>query len=80
MTRGKLDLSTGLSCAMAIYGRQYNPILTLQALSYFEDLQPALPIGVKTDLTNAVKAVSLHSLPEITASQKIGAVADDKSA
>jgi hypothetical protein len=58
--------------ASAIYGRQYNPVLTLQALCYFEDLTGPLSEKIKTDLIGAVKSVSLRNLPVIAASQKIG--------
>ena len=72
ITQGKITLSEGIAGASAIYGRQYNPVLTLQALSYFEDLTGPLAEKVKTDLIGAVKSVSLQNLPVITTSQKIG--------
>ena len=72
ITEGKITLPEGIAAARAIYGRQYNPVLTLQALSYFEDLTGSLPEQVKTDLIGAVKSVSLQDLPVVTASQKIG--------
>ena len=31
------DLDDGLAAAKAIYGKQYNPIFTFKALSYFEN-------------------------------------------
>lgn len=67
-----ISLSEGLACAKAIYGRQYNPMLTLQALSYFDDLHESLAPDVQSRLLAAVKSVSLQSLPEMTASRKIG--------
>lgn len=66
------SLSEGLACAKAIYGRQYNPMLTLQALSYFNDLHGSLAPDVQSRLLAAVKSVSLQNLPEMTASRKIG--------
>jgi len=30
ITRGTMDLAQGLASARAIYGRQYNPVMTLQ--------------------------------------------------
>jgi hypothetical protein len=72
ISRTRIDLSEGLACAGAIYGRQYNPLLTLQALSYFDDLREPLAPEVKSDLLAAVKAVSLQNLPTISASHKIG--------
>ena len=64
--------SEGLACAKAIYGQQYNPMLTLQALSYFDDLHESLAPDVQSRLLAAVKSVSLQNLPETTASRKIG--------
>ena len=72
VTQAKLDLAEGVACARAIYGRQYNPLMTLQALSYFDDLPNRLPSSVKADLLAAVKAVSVGHLPRIEASGKIG--------
>jgi hypothetical protein len=72
LDKAKLHLIHGIACAKAIYGRQYNPMLTLQALSYFDDLREPLAPGVKSDLVAAVKSVSLQDLPAIDAAQKIG--------
>ena len=73
ITQGRLDLAEGIAAATAIYGPQYNPILTLQALSYFEDLPEPLPTGMRTDLLAAVKSVSLQKLPTMPATHRIGA-------
>lgn len=67
-----INLSEGLACAKAMYGRQYNPMLTLQALSYFKDLHGSLAPDVQSRLLAAVKSVSLQNLPEMTASWRIG--------
>lgn len=72
MGLGGIGLPAGIACAAAIYGPQYNPALTLQALSYFDDLHEPLPQQVRIDLLAAVKGVSLSSLPAVTASQGIG--------
>jgi hypothetical protein len=72
LTEASIELSVGIACAAAIYGRQYNPVMTLQALSYFDDLPESLPERVKIDLLAAVKSVSLQTLPFITSSDKIG--------
>ena len=58
--------------ARAIYGRQYNPLMTLQALSYFDDVPAPLSRSVTADLRAAVTAVSLETLPAVTASRRIG--------
>lgn len=72
MEKGRITLSEGVACAAAIYGRQYNPALTLQALSYFDDLREALPQDVRAALRAAVRSVSLPNLPTIRALQGIG--------
>lgn len=67
-----VNLAEGIACAQAIYGRQYNPMMTLQALSYFADLQDPLPPAIEADLLATVKSVAVHNLPVITASGHIG--------
>lgn len=69
----KIPLAHGIACAQAIYGEQYDPTMTLTALSYFDDLPEPLTDRVKKDLLAAVQSVSLESLPEIDATAKIGA-------
>ena len=71
--RARIGLAEGIAAAAAIYGRQYNPVLTLQALAYFDDLPDPLPAAMKADLLAAVKSVSLQNLPTVTATQRIGA-------
>ena len=72
LTLGKLNLLDGLASAKAIYGQQYNPILTLQALSYFDDLPTPLPESMKAKLLTAVKSATLENLPIRNATQGIG--------
>lgn len=67
-----INLAEGIAGAQAIYGQQYNPMMTLQALSYFADLQDQLPPAIESDLLAAVKSVAVHNLPVITASGRIG--------
>jgi hypothetical protein len=73
ITQARIGLAEGIAAAAAIYGRQYNPVLTLQALAYFDDLPEPLPAGTRADLLAAAKSVSLQSLPTVAASQRIGA-------
>jgi hypothetical protein len=73
ITVGQLDLTEGIACAAAIYGQQYNPILTLQALSYFEDLPDELPAKIQAELRAAVREVSLRNLRAVSALGTIGA-------
>jgi hypothetical protein len=60
-----IDLPTALAAGRVIYGRSFNPLITLKALSYFDDLS-ALPAEVKRRLSAAVAAVDPASLPELT--------------
>ena len=63
---GRIDLPTALAAARAIYGAQFNPQLTLKALSYFEDGNlPRLPRATKDRLAKAVRDVDLDRLPTI---------------
>ncbi len=72
ITRSKVPLAEGIAAAKAIYGRQYNPVLTLQALTYFDDLGKPLPARMKVDLLEAVKSVSLEKIPTLSATHRIG--------
>jgi hypothetical protein len=73
LTKGMLALPEGIAAARAIYGRQYDPLMTLQALSYFEDLREALDGTLKSMLLAAVSQVSVQDLPAVTARNAIGA-------
>jgi len=62
----RIDLPTALAAARAIYGRQFNPQITLKALSSFNDGNlRRLPKGVKDRLAKAAREVDLDRLPEI---------------
>jgi hypothetical protein len=56
-----IDLPKLLAAGTLVYGRKFNPLITLKALSYFEDL-PALPQNVRTRLMTAVAAVDITKL------------------
>lgn len=72
ITLGRLSLADGLASARAIYGRRYSPLLTLQALVFFDDLPDALPQSMQSDLRAAVKSVSIDRLPTMTSAGLIG--------
>jgi hypothetical protein len=81
LTKTSLTLTQGIAAAAAIYGRQYDPLMTLQALSYFGDLHPVPDEAVTSVLLAAVKEVSLQDLPVIEASSKtVGLDVDDRGA
>jgi len=48
-----------------IYGGKFNPLITLKALSYFDDV-PTLPGEVRARLARAVEAVDVTALPVLT--------------
>ena len=60
-----LGLPTVLAAGMVVYGRQFNPLITLKALSYYDDL-PALPTEVRARLSKAVEAVDTANLCTLT--------------
>lgn len=61
-----IDLSDALSAACNIYGKAYNPLLSLKALSYFEggDLSK-LSESMCNQLLKAVKSVDAQALPSL---------------
>jgi nucleotidyltransferase AbiEii toxin of type IV toxin-antitoxin system len=60
-----IDLSQALAAGTVIYGRSFNPLITLKALSYFDDA-PSLPGDVQERLRAAVAAVDPAGLPVLT--------------
>ena len=63
--RHGVDLSTALAAGKVVYGRSFNPLITLKALSYFDDV-PTLPVEVRKRLSAAVEAVDPTRLPVLT--------------
>jgi hypothetical protein len=69
LVEGRVDLSAALGAAQAIYGEEFNPQISLKALTYFEeDNLAGLPRQVRDRLISAVRAVDLARLPAFTAS------------
>jgi hypothetical protein len=63
-----VDLAMALAAGRAIYGKSFNPQITLKALSYFEDGDlKALPSQTKRVLQEAVRGVDLGDLPVLNA-------------
>jgi len=60
-----IDLPTALSAGQVVYGRNFNPLITLKALSFFDDL-PTLSVEVRQRLTTAVNSVNPAILPLLT--------------
>ena len=61
-----VDLPTALTAGRVIYGRSFNPLITLKALSFFDDL-PTLSGDVRERLAAAVEAADVTKLPRLTA-------------
>ena len=67
---GRIDLVTALAAAQAIYGKQFNPQITLKALSHFADGDlPRLARTTKDRLARAARDVDLDELPMIARSE-----------
>ena len=65
LIRHGIDLPHMLAAGAVVYGRTFNPLITLKALSYFDDV-PALPVEVRERLRAAVEAVDPTRLPVLT--------------
>jgi hypothetical protein len=57
-----IDLPTALAAGRVVYGRGFNPLITLKALSFFDDV-PNLPADVRKRLSTAVEAVDPSRIP-----------------
>ncbi len=53
---------SALAAGAVVYGSSFNPLITLKALSYFDDV-PRLAIDVRKQLTAAVAGVDVAKLP-----------------
>jgi hypothetical protein len=63
---GRIDLSTAVASAQALYGPQFNPQITLKALSYFDEGSlRRLSRATRDRLAQAVREVDLDRLPVI---------------
>ena len=65
LIRQGIDLRHVLAAGAVVYGRSFNPLVTLKALSYFDDV-PALPVEVQERLRAAVETVDPTNLPVLT--------------
>jgi hypothetical protein len=67
---GKVDLPTALAAAAGIYGKAFNPEITLKALCYFDDGNlRRLPEDMKLRLATAARQVDLDHLPDVEAAR-----------
>ncbi len=68
LTRAKISLPTMLAAGAIIYGAEFNPLLSLKAISYQDDLAIAeLAPDIQRDLIEAVKATDPENLPVLRA-------------
>lgn len=65
-----ITLSRGLGAAQAIYGEKFNPMLSLKALSFFDDGD--LPTLDRTIRGRLLEAVRTTDIPEIIVSPLLG--------
>jgi hypothetical protein len=65
LIRHGVDLATILAAGAIVYGRSFNPLITLKALSYFGDV-PTVPEEVRERLRAAGEAVDPTRLPRLT--------------
>lgn len=71
LTQAKIPLPEMLAAATVIYGSQFNPLVSLKAITYHNDFTPAqLPKGVRDDLLKAAKATNVGNLPTLRAFRK----------
>ena len=59
-----ITLPMALSAGQTIYKKQFNPQITLKALSYFDDVDGITP-QIKRQLQEAVRAVDVYHLPSL---------------
>ena len=71
LLRHGVDLAQMLAAGAAVWGREYDPLLTLRALSYFGDV-PSVPGDVQERLRAAVRAVDPANLPVLTPYRRRG--------
>jgi Nucleotidyl transferase AbiEii toxin, Type IV TA system len=65
LIRHGIELPSILAAGTVVYGRSFNPLITLKALSYFDDV-PTLSEEVRERLRAAVEATDPSRLPVLT--------------
>ena len=68
LTQAKIDLAMMLGAAAVIYGPEFNPLISLKAISYHDDPGlNALPASIRRDLLAAVRLTRLDAIPRLHA-------------
>jgi len=57
-----VELATILAAGSVVYGRRFNPLITVKALSYFNDV-PKLPAAAQRRLLASVARIDVSALP-----------------
>lgn len=66
LTLGKLSIEMLLACAEAVYGKEFNPYITLKAMSYFEEPElQSLNNKLKLMFLHLVKTVNVDLIPKL---------------
>ena len=74
LTKAKISLPEMLAAGAIIYGAEFNPLLSLKAISYHDDLALAdLPQDMRINLIKAVQNTDPESLPVLSAVRRRGA-------
>ena len=73
LLRAGIRLEDAFGAAYAVYGLQFQPLLTLKALSFYEDGDlNQIPDDVRQRLHRAIITVDLHSVPIFKAREHLG--------
>lgn len=68
ITKARISLATMLAAAAIIYGSEFNPLLSLKAISYHDDPSLTdLPLDIRHALIAAVRATDPCNLPVLNA-------------
>lgn len=68
LTKAGIPLAAMLAAAAIIYGSEFNPLLSLKAISYHDERSLTdLPANVRRDLIEAVRATDPQNLPVLDA-------------
>ena len=60
-----LTLADALGAAQSVFGPSFNPLLTLKALTYFDDGNlSTVPVSVRENLQKTVKDIDLKDIPD----------------
>ena len=73
LTLAHISLPSMLAAASVIHGSEFNPLLSLKAIAYHDDLALAsLPHSVRHDLIEAVRTTKLEELPDLPFERRRG--------